>query len=104
MKYLNDEKQGEHEAEVERIKNVILTILRDMKKDMDNGEQPGNHATSAMIQTLWEEVKAHGQEPPSMDVVANIAAKQVGKVTLMDEEATDLFRQLMIKMIEQTEE
>ncbi len=29
---------GTHEAEIEKIKIVFLAILRDLKKDMDNGE------------------------------------------------------------------
>ena len=86
---------------MERVKNVFLTILRDIKKDMDNGEQPGDTATSIMIQAMWEKVKEHEQEPPSLDDMADITAKLVGKVTPMNEETTDLFRQLAKKMMEQ---
>lgn len=43
------EKIGEHEAEIEKIKNVFLAILRDIKKDIDNGEQPGEAVTAAMF-------------------------------------------------------
>ena len=86
---------------MERIKNVFLTILRDMKKDMDNGEQLGNPATSAMIQAMWDEVKEHGQEPPSMDAVAGIAASYLGKVLPMNEETSEKFRQLAKQLMEQ---
>ena len=101
LKYLNDEKLGEHEAEMERIKNIFLTILRDMKKDMDNGAQLGDTATSAMIQGMWDEVKEHGQEPPSMDTVAGIAASYLGKVLPMNEETSEKFRELAKQMMEQ---
>lgn len=40
LQLLNAEKIGEHEAEIEKIKNVFLAILRDIKKDMDSKEQP----------------------------------------------------------------
>ena len=41
---MNAQKMGDHEAEIEKIKNVFLAILRDIKKEMDSGEQPGeNH-------------------------------------------------------------
>ena len=40
LQLLNAQKMGEHEAEIEKIKNVFLAILRDIKKDIDNGEQP----------------------------------------------------------------
>ena len=35
LQLLNAQKMGEHEAEIEKIKNVFLAILRDIKKDMD---------------------------------------------------------------------
>ena len=34
------EKIGKHEAKLQKIKNVFLIILRDIKKDMESGEQP----------------------------------------------------------------
>ncbi len=48
---MNAQKMGEHEAEIEKIKNVFLAILRDIKKDIDNGEQPGEAVTAAMFQS-----------------------------------------------------
>ena len=50
LQLLNAQKMGEHEAEIEKIKNVFLAILRDIKKDIDNGEQPGEAVTAAMFQ------------------------------------------------------
>ena len=47
LQLLNAQKMGEHEAEIEKIKNVFLAILRDIKKDMDNREQPGEAVTAA---------------------------------------------------------
>ena len=49
LQLLNAQKMGEHEAEIEKIKNVFLAILRDIKKDMDSGEQPGEAVTAAMF-------------------------------------------------------
>ncbi len=54
LQFLNAQKMGEHEAEIEKIKNVFLAILRDIKKDMDNGEQPGEAVTAAMFQTMQD--------------------------------------------------
>ena len=41
IQFMNAQKTGEHEAEIEKIKNVFLSILRDIKNDIDSGEQPG---------------------------------------------------------------
>lgn len=32
--------------------NMFLSILRDIKKNMDSGEQPGEAVTAAMFQTM----------------------------------------------------
>ena len=98
---LNAQKMGEHEAEIEKIKNVFLAILRDIKKDIDNGEQPGEAATAAMLQTMRDTLAGQQQEPPSMDDVAAMIAGQVGQFVPMDEETTEQFRQLAKKMIGQ---
>lgn len=44
---MNAQKRGEHEAEIERIKNVFMSILRDIKKEIDSSEQPGETVTAA---------------------------------------------------------
>ncbi len=46
LQFLNAQKLGEHEAEIEKIKSMFLAILRDIKKDIDNGEQPREAVTA----------------------------------------------------------
>ena len=99
LQFLNAQKMGEHEAEIEKIKNVFLAILRDIKKDMDNGEQPGEAVTAAMFQTMQETMKDHQQEPLSMDAVTAMIAGQIGQLLPMDEETSGQFQQLMKKMM-----
>lgn len=101
LQFLNAQKMGEHEAEIEKIKKVFLAILRDIKKDMDSGEQPGETVTVAMFQTMQEIMKDHQQELLSMDDVAAMIAGQIGQLLPMDEETTELFQQLAKKMMEQ---
>ena len=101
LQFLNAQKLGEHEAEIEKIKNVFLAILRDIKKDMDNGEQPGEVATAAMLQTMRTTLAEQQQEPVTMDDVAGMVAGQLGQLVPMDEETAEQFRQLAKKMMEQ---
>ena len=101
LQFLNAQKMGEHEAEIEKIKNVFLAILRDIKQDIDNGEQPGEAATAAMLQTMRDTLAGQQQEPPSMDDVAAMIAGQIGQFVPMDEETTEQFRQLAKKMMGQ---
>ena len=101
LQFLNAQKLGEHEAEIEKIKNVFLAILRDIKKDIDNGEQPGEVATAAMLQTMRDTLAEQQQEPVTMDDVAGMVAGQLGQLVPMDEETAEQFRQLAKKMMEQ---
>ena len=101
LQFLNAQKLGEHEAELEKIKNVFLAILRDIKKDMDSGEQPGEVATAAMLQTMRDTLAEQRQEPVTMDDVAGIVTGQFGQLVPMDEETAEQFRRLAKKMMEQ---
>ena len=101
LQFLNAQKLGEHEAELEKIKNVFLAILRDIKKDMDSGEQPGEVATAAMLQTMRDALAEQQQEPVTIDDVAGMVAGQLGQLVPMDEETAEQFRQLAKKMMEQ---
>lgn len=101
LQLLNARKMGEHEAEIEKIKNVFLAILRDIKKDMDSGGQPGEVATVAMLQTMRDALAGQQQEPVSIDDVAGMIAGQIGQLIPMDEETAEQFRQLAKKMMEQ---
>ncbi len=56
---------------------MFLSVLRNIKKDMDSGEQPGETATAAILQTMQEAVKGHVQEPLSMDDVTDRIAGQI---------------------------
>ena len=100
LQFLNAQKMGEHEAEIEKIKNVFLAILRDIKKDMDNGEQPGEAVTAAMFQTMQNALVEQKQTLLTIDDVAKMVA---GQLVPMDEETSNQFRRLMKKIMEQTD-
>ena len=104
LQFLNAQKMGEHEAEIEKIKNVFLAILRDIKKDIDNGEQPGGGeaVTAAMFQAMRDALAEQKQNPLSIDDVTAMITGQIGQLAPMDEETADLFQQLAKKMMEQT--
>ena len=101
LQLLNAQKMGEHEAEIEKIKNVFLAILRDIKKDIDNGEQPGEAVTAAMFQAMRDALSEQKQNPLSIDDVTAMITGQIGQLAPMDEETADLFQQLAKKMMTQ---
>ena len=102
LQLLNAQKMREHEAEIEKIKNVFLAILQDIKKDMNSREQPGEAVTAAMFQTMQDVLVGQKQEPLSMDDVAAMIAGQIGQLLPMDEETIGQFQTLAKKMMEHT--
>ncbi|MEE0873601.1 MAG: hypothetical protein UIH27_09085 [Ruminococcus sp.] len=72
-----------------------MAILRDIKKDIDNGEQPGEVAVASMLQAIREEVNDCQHEALSMENITDTVTEQIGKLTHIDEECTELFRELV---------
>lgn len=85
---------GEHEAEIKKIKNAFLAILRNIKKEMDSVERPGERVTSAMFQTMWDALAEQRREPLSMDDVTAMIARQIGQILSMYEEISKRFQTL----------
>lgn len=70
---------------------------------MENGEQPGEAVTAAMFQTMRDALAEQKQNTISLDDVTAMIAGQIGQLAPMDEETTDLFQQLLKKVIAQPE-
>ena len=81
--------------------HIFLAILRDIKKDIDNGEQPGEAVTAAMFQAMRDALAEQKQKPLSIDDVTAMIAGQIGQLTPMDKETVEMFQQFAKKMIEQ---
>ena len=101
IQFMNAQKLGEHEAEIEKIKNVFMSILRDIKGDIDSGEPPEEPVTAAMFQSIQSAAMERKQELHTIDDVTALVAEQLEKVMPLDEETNEQFQQLMKKMIEQ---
>jgi len=54
IRYLNAQKIGESEADYEKIRNIFMAILRDIKKDMDDGKATTPTASSAAAKRITE--------------------------------------------------
>lgn len=98
---MNTQKLGEHETEIEKIKNVFLSILRDIKGDIDSGEPLEEPVTASMFQSIQTAAQEQKRELHTIDDVTALVAEQLEKVMPLDEETNEQFQQLMKKMIEQ---
>ena len=100
IQFMNAQKLGEHEAEIEKIKNVFISILRDIKGDIDSGKPLEEPVTAAMFQIIQTAAQEQKQELHTIDDVTALVAEQLEKVMPLDEETNEQFQQLMQKMIE----
>ena len=101
LQFMSAQKLGEHEAEIEKIKSIFLAILRDIKKDIDNGTQPTEAAAAAMLQGIQDELRQRAPATLTQDDITEIVANQLGMVAPMDEESMVKFKELLTGMMNQ---
>lgn len=104
MQFLIAQKIGEHEAEIEKIKNVFLAILRDIKSDIDSGKQTEDTATADMVQKIKAALPDKPQGQLTADAVAAAVTTQVEQAIVMDAETAGAFQSLMKQMLERSKE
>ena len=95
-KLLRSQKLGDHEAEIAKINSTFMAILRDIKKDIEDGKAPEQPATAEFLQTMREQIQATRQEQKSIsedDVIAAVM-NMVRQTAALDEKSMELFEQL----------
>ena len=103
MCYLSAQKLCTHEAELEKIKNLFMKILRDVKK-MDHRELPKQTMTASMLNTFREKIRAKWKRKEKIekeDVVFILLEKLSEKIP-MDDISRSLFTQLMLRLMNAT--
>lgn len=79
---LKSRKIRDHEAEIEKIKNMFMAILRDIKKDMDNGTTPTETVTKEILREIKAQLPADGQKPTEKEMAAAVAAVVSARLNL----------------------
>lgn len=100
-RYLRSGKLGDHEAEIEKIKSTFMAILKDIKKDMEDGITPETPATIGFMRQIQEQLQAERQEQKHVTAedVAAVMTNIVGQAVPMDEKSAELFKQLAERML-----
>ena len=100
-KFLRSHKLADHEAEIAKINSTFMTILRDIKRDMEDGYVPGTPATAEFLQTMREEIQAARQEQKPITAEAVVAAimSRVGQAVQLNEKSAGLFQQFAIGLL-----
>ena len=101
LQFMSAQKLGEHEAEIEKIKSIFLSILRDIKKDIDSGTQPTEVAAASMLRGIQDELRKCDPATLTQEDVTETVANQLGMVAPMNEETTEQFKELLSRMMNQ---
>ena len=100
---LNSRKMRRHEAEIERVKNLFVGILKDIKKDIDDGTAPTQTVTKEMIQEIREQLANEVGRKPTKDEIASAVATVVSQRTGMDKKQSKIVETLMKLFMQGTE-
>jgi len=82
-----------------------MAILRDIKKDIEDGRTPEQPATAEFLQTMREQIQAARQEQKPIgaeDVIAAMMSR-IGQTGALDEKGLELFGQLVRGLFEKTQ-
>lgn len=108
IRLLRSQKMGEHEAEIEKIKNTFVAILKDIKKDIDAGKEPEASATANFTQQLRAQVaeqQSQEQPLPTADDLSEMVLQMVKQQhPALDEKSAELFQQLVKQLFTTPEE
>jgi len=103
MLQLSAQKLCTHEAEMEKIKNLFMKILRDVRK-MDHRELPKQTMTASMLNAFREKIRAkwRRREKIEKEDVIFIVLEKLNERIPMDDTSRSLFAQLMLRMMNAT--
>ncbi len=103
MSFLNSAKIQSNEADVEKIKNILMKIIREIKEDVTAQQPTGAIATAEAVKGIRDALPDKPQSKLTADDVSAAMAAYVGKMIPMDESTSELLQQLTKQMLEPKE-
>ena len=102
IRLLNAQKFGKNEAEIERMKNIFMSILREIKGDIDTQQMPSPDINAEMFQSILD--SATENPPVTLDDVLSLVTSKMSMVMEVDDNAKEQFNALFTQMAEQFKE
>ena len=100
MSFLNSTKIQNNEADVEKIKNILMKIIREIKEDVTAQQPTGAIATAEAVNAIHDSLPDKPQSELTIDDVSTAVATYVGTMLPMDENTSALLQQLAKQMLE----
>jgi ABC-type glycerol-3-phosphate transport system substrate-binding protein len=105
-KFLRSQKLADGEAEMTKIGSTFTAILKDIKKDLEDGKATEQPATAEFLQAMREQMQAARleQKPVEVEDVIKAMMGMVGQAVELDEKSAELFGQLARELMSKREE
>ena len=100
MSFLNSTKIQNNEADVEKIKNILMKIIREIKEDVTAQQPTGAIATAEAVNAIRDSLPDKPQSELTIDDLSTAVATYVGTMLPMDENTSALLQQLAKQMLE----
>lgn len=100
ISFLNSAKIQSNEADVEKIKNILMKIIREIKEDITAQQPTGAIATAEAVKGIRATLPNKPQSELTIDDVSVAVAAYVGTMLPMDESTSELLQQLTKQMLE----
>lgn len=104
IRLLRSQKLGEHEAEMERIKKIFISILKDIKDQLTDGAKPNLPVTHELLSQMLAEVKKEPGKRPTIKDVAAAVIKNMRPILHINDKAEKRYEDIMVEMIEEADE
>lgn len=99
MSFLNSTKIQNNEADVEKIKNILMKIIREIKEDVTAQQPIGTVATAEAVKGIRNALPDKPQFELTCDDVSAAVAAYVGTMLPMNESTSALLQQLTKQML-----
>ncbi len=100
ISFLNSAKIQSNEADVEKIKNILMKIIREIKEDITAQQPTGAIATAEAVKGIRATLPNKPQSELTIDDVSVAVTAYVGTMLPMDESTSELLQQLTKQMLE----
>lgn len=100
MSFLNSTKIQNNEADVEKIKNILMKIIREIKGDVTAQQPNGAIATADAVKGIRAALPDKPQSELTIDDVSVAVTAYVGTMLPMDESTSELLQQLAKQILE----
>lgn len=91
---MNWQKLGSNEADIKKIKNQFVSILRDIKSSIQNKELTSTVATVEAIKTIRDALPDKPASDITSDDVANAVAFYMGQTTDLNDKGLTMVQEL----------